>query len=44
MWDHASDSLVEDATGGTEMERTTSSGVVTSDLSEVGMVLHCEAL
>lgn len=42
MWDHASDGLVEDATGCTEMEGTTSSGIVTSDLSEVGMVLDCE--
>lgn len=42
MRDHASDGLVEDATGGTEMEGTTSGGVVTSDLSEVGMVLDCE--
>lgn len=41
MWDHASDDLVEDAGWGAEVEGTTSSGVVTGDLAEVGMVLDC---
>lgn len=38
--DHASDRLVEDSGGGTEVERTTSGGVVSGHLSQVGMVLE----
>lgn len=33
MWDHASDGLVEDTARGSEMERTTSCRVVSSNLS-----------
>lgn len=39
--DHATDSLVEDAGGSTEVEGTTASGVETSHLAEVGVVLDC---
>ncbi len=42
VWDHASDGLVEDASWGTEMERTASGGVVSGYLSEVCMVLDCK--
>lgn len=38
--DHSADGLVEDAGGGTEVEGTTTSGVVTSHLAKVGVVLH----
>ena len=38
---HAADGLVEDAAGGTEVEWTTASGVVSGDLAKVGMVLDC---
>lgn len=41
--DHASDGLVEDASGSAEMEGTSSGGVKSSYLSEVRMVLYCEA-
>lgn len=41
MWDHAADGLVENAAGCSEMEGTTSCGIVSGDLAEVGMVLHC---
>lgn len=40
---HAADSLVEDAGGGTEVEGTTASGVETSHLAEVGVVLDCRS-
>jgi hypothetical protein len=38
--DHSADGLVEDAGGGTEVEGTTTSGVVTSHLAKVGVVLQ----
>ena len=38
--DHATDSLVEDSGGSAEVEGTTAGGVVTGDLSEVGVVLE----
>lgn len=38
--DHATDSLVENSGGSAEVEGTTASGVVTGDLSEVGVVLE----
>lgn len=41
MGDHAADGLVEDASGGTEVEGTATSRVVSGDLAEVGMVLDC---
>ena len=41
--DHATDSLVEDARGSAEVEGTTASGVETSHLAEVGVVLHCRS-
>jgi hypothetical protein len=41
VWDHASDGLVEDTGRSSEMERTTTGRVVSSDLAEIGMVLHC---
>lgn len=40
---HAADSLVEDAGRSTEVEGTTASGVETSHLAEVGVVLHCRS-
>ncbi len=43
MWDHASDGLVEDTGWRAEMEGTTTSRVVSGDLAEVGMVLHCSS-
>lgn len=39
--DHAADSLVEDTGGSAEVEGTTASGVETSHLAEVGVVLDC---
>lgn len=39
--DHAANSLVEDAGGSAEVEGTTASGVETSHLAEVGVVLDC---
>lgn len=44
VWDHASYGLVEDAGRGAEMEWTASGRVVSSDLSQVGVVLDCIAL
>jgi hypothetical protein len=41
MWDHASDGLVENTGWCAEMEWTTSGGIVSGHLSEVGMVLDC---
>jgi hypothetical protein len=41
VWDHASNSLVEDTARSTEMEGATSGGVEAGDLSKVGMVLDC---
>ena len=41
---HATDGLVEDTAGCAEMEGTASGGVVSSDLSEVGMVLDCRGI
>jgi hypothetical protein len=41
VWDHASDGLVEDTGGSTEVEWTTAGRVVTGDLAEVGVVLDC---
>jgi hypothetical protein len=41
VWDHASDGLVEDTGGSTEVEGTTAGRVVTGNLAEVGMVLDC---
>jgi hypothetical protein len=41
VWNHATDSLVEDAGRSTEMERTTSRRVEAGDFSEVRMVLDC---
>lgn len=41
---HAADGLVEDAAGGTEVEGTTTGGVVSSDLAKVGMVLDWKTL
>ena len=39
--DHAADGLVEDAGGSAEVEGTTTSGVETGHLAEVGVVLDC---
>ena len=39
MWYHSSDDLVEDTARGTEVEGTASSGIVSGDLAEVGMIL-----
>ena len=39
--DHAADSLVEDSGRGAEVEGTTTSGVVSGHLSQIGMVLDC---
>lgn len=41
--DHAADSLVEDTGRSAEVEGTTASGVETSDLAEVGVVLDCRS-
>jgi len=41
MWDHASNSLVENTARSAEMEGATSGGVEAGDLSKVGMVLDC---
>jgi hypothetical protein len=40
---HAADSLVEDAGRSAEVEGTTASGVETSHLAEVGVVLDCRS-
>jgi hypothetical protein len=42
VWDHASDGLIEDAGGSSEVEGTAAGWVVSSDLAEVGVVLDCE--
>lgn len=41
--DHATDGLVEDSGRSTEVERTSAGGVVSGDLSEVGVVLELRA-
>lgn len=41
--DHTTDSLVEDSGRSTEVEGTTAGGVVSGDLSEVGVVLELRA-
>ena len=41
VWDHASNGLVEDAGGGSEMEWATAGWVVSGHFAEVGMVLDC---
>ena len=41
---HAADSLVEDAGGSAEVEGTTTSGVETGHLAEVGVVLHYRSI
>jgi hypothetical protein len=41
VWNHATDGLVENSGGSTEMEGTASSGVEAGYLSEVCMVLDC---
>lgn len=41
--DHATDGLVEDSGRSTEVERTSTGGVVSGDLSEVGVVLELRA-
>ena len=42
--DHAADSLVEDSGGSAEMEGTTTGGVVSGHLAQVGVVLHYEGV
>lgn len=42
MRNHASDGFVEDTRGGSEVEWTTAGWVVSGDLAEVGMILHCK--
>jgi hypothetical protein len=43
VWDHASDGLVENTGRSAEMEGATTGRVVSGDLAEVGMVLHCSS-
>jgi hypothetical protein len=41
MWYHSSDGFVEDSGGSTEVEGTATGRIVTSDFSEIGLVLDC---
>ena len=44
MWYHSSDGLVENSGGSTEVEGAATSGIESSDFSEIGLVLHCSKI